>query len=57
MIHPSALLRLKDEEEKHAGYASFVTELRSIERFVDRSRDQTNSGICVAEERLALSSR
>ena len=34
-IHPSALLRLPDEEEKRSGYASFVNELRSIERLVD----------------------
>jgi uracil-DNA glycosylase len=30
-IHPSALLRLQDEEEKRSGYASFVDDLRSIE--------------------------
>jgi uracil-DNA glycosylase len=30
-IHPSALLRLQDEEEKRSGYASFVNDLRSIE--------------------------
>ena len=34
-IHPSALLRLPDEEERRSGYASFVNELRSIERLVD----------------------
>jgi len=28
-IHPSALLRLQDEEEKRSGYASFVSDLRS----------------------------
>jgi uracil-DNA glycosylase family protein len=33
-IHPSALLRLRDEEEKRAGYESFVKDLRSIERLV-----------------------
>jgi uracil-DNA glycosylase family protein len=32
-IHPSALLRLQDEEEKRSGYASFVNDLRGIERF------------------------
>ena len=31
-IHPSALLRLQDEEEKRSAYASFVSDLRSIER-------------------------
>ena len=34
-IHPSALLRLQDEEEKRSGYASFVNDLRSIERFIE----------------------
>jgi hypothetical protein len=33
-IHPSALLRLQDKEEKRSGYASFVNDLRSIERLV-----------------------
>jgi uracil-DNA glycosylase len=33
-IHPSALLRLQDEEEKQLGYKSFVNDLRSIERLV-----------------------
>jgi DNA polymerase len=32
-IHPSALLRLQDEEEKRSRYTSFVNDLRSIERF------------------------
>ena len=31
-IHPSALLRLQDEEEKRSAYANFVSDLRSIER-------------------------
>jgi uracil-DNA glycosylase family protein len=31
-IHPSALLRLQDEKDKRSGYASFVNDLRSIER-------------------------
>jgi uracil-DNA glycosylase len=31
-IHPSALLRLQGEEEKRSAYASFVSDLRSIER-------------------------
>jgi DNA polymerase len=29
-IHPSALLRLQDAEEKRSGYESFVGDLRSI---------------------------
>lgn len=31
-IHPSALLRLQDEEERRSGYASFVNDLRSVEQ-------------------------
>ena len=34
-IHPSALLRLQDEEEKRSGYASFVSDLRSIEQLIE----------------------
>ena len=34
-IHPSALSRLQDAEDKRSGYARFVNELRSIERLVD----------------------
>jgi hypothetical protein len=48
-IHPSALLRLQDDEEKRSGYASFVNELRLIERLVNYSPDETNSGIRAAE--------
>ncbi len=28
-IHPSALLRIEDEEERHAGYRSFVADLKA----------------------------
>jgi uracil-DNA glycosylase len=31
-IHPSALLRLEDEEDKRSGYASLVNDLRSAEK-------------------------
>jgi uracil-DNA glycosylase len=31
-IHPSALLRLQDKEEKRSAYASFLSDLHSIER-------------------------
>ena len=31
-IHPSALLRLQDEDERRSAYASFVNDLRSVER-------------------------
>jgi hypothetical protein len=48
-IYPSALLRLQDEEEKRSGYASFVNDLRSIERLFDYSPDETNSDIRAAE--------
>jgi uracil-DNA glycosylase family protein len=48
-IHPSALLRLQDEEEKRSGYRSFVNDLRSIERLLDDSLDQTKSGARAAE--------
>jgi uracil-DNA glycosylase family 4 len=48
-IHPSALLRLQDEEEKRSGYQSFVNDLRSIERLLDDSPDQRKSGARAAE--------
>ena len=48
-IHPSALLRLQDEEERRSGYQSFVNDLRSIERLLDDSPDQTKSGGRAAE--------
>ena len=41
-IHPSALLRLQDEEEKRSGYASFVNDLRSIEPLVEASANEAN---------------
>jgi uracil-DNA glycosylase family protein len=47
-IHPSALLRLRDEDEKRSGYARFVNELRSIERLVDITRE-TDSSIRAAK--------
>jgi uracil-DNA glycosylase family protein len=48
-IHPSALLRLQDEEERRAGHQSFVNDLRSIERLLDYSPDHTKSGARAAE--------
>ncbi len=48
-IHPSALLRLQDEEEKRSGYASFVNDLRSIERLLRVSDVGTSSGARAAE--------
>ena len=47
-IHPSALLRLQDEEEKRSAYASFVSDLRSIERLADLSTGQAKSGVRAA---------
>jgi uracil-DNA glycosylase len=47
-IHPSALLRLQGEEEKRSGYASFVNDLRSIERLLDYSPGETKSDIRAA---------
>jgi DNA polymerase len=48
-IHPSALLRLEDEEAKRSGYASFVTDLRSIERLAQVSAGQAKSGVRAGE--------
>jgi uracil-DNA glycosylase len=43
-IHPSALLRLQDEEDKRSGYASFVNDLRAVERMAKVSADEAESG-------------
>ena len=43
-IHPSALLRLQDEEERRSGYASFVNELRSVEQLAKVSVGQAKDG-------------
>ena len=48
-IHPSALLRLRDEEEKRSGYAGFVNDLRSIERLIDSPTDEAESAVRAAE--------
>ena len=39
-IHPSALLRVQDEEEKGLGYASFLHDLRLIKAFLESSRSR-----------------
>jgi uracil-DNA glycosylase family protein len=44
-IHPSALLRLQDAEEKRSGYESIVADLRSIERFVKPTPSEMNSNV------------
>jgi DNA polymerase len=36
-IHPSALLRLQDDGERHSAYASFVDDLRSVEQLAKSS--------------------
>ena len=54
-IHPSALLRLQDEEEKRSGYASFVNDLRSIERLIEPSAAGANPGFRQAGYRFRLS--
>ena len=48
-IHPSALLRLQDEEEKRSGYASFVSDLRSIEQVIESPTDEARPGVRAAE--------
>jgi hypothetical protein len=40
---------LQNEEEKRSGYQSFVNDLRSIERALDDSPDQTKSGVRAVE--------
>ena len=35
-VHPSALLRLRDEDERRAAYEAFVGDLRSVARIVGR---------------------
>ena len=44
-IHPSALLRLQDEDEKRSGYASFVNDLRSIERLIASSAHEASAAL------------
>ena len=33
-IHPSALLRTQDDDERHAAYAAFVNDLKIVARLV-----------------------
>jgi uracil-DNA glycosylase len=37
-IHPSALLRLEDEDDRRSGYAGFVADLREARRLASASR-------------------
>ena len=48
-IHPSALLRLHDEEEKRAGYASFVSDLRAIGQLIETPTEEARSGVRAIE--------
>jgi uracil-DNA glycosylase len=48
-IHPSALLRLEDEEDKRSGYASFVNDLRSAEQLAKVSAGQAKSSVRAGE--------
>jgi uracil-DNA glycosylase len=48
-IHPSALLRLRDEEDKRSQYESFVKDLRTIEQTVRPSAGRAPPGVRVAE--------
>jgi uracil-DNA glycosylase len=49
-IHPSALLRLQDDEEKRSAYASFVNDLRSIEEVAEGSAGEGKSHTRAAGE-------
>jgi uracil-DNA glycosylase family protein len=48
-IHPSALLRLQGEEEKRSAFASFLSDLRSIERLAELSTGNAKSGVRAPE--------
>ena len=47
-IHPSALLRLQDEDERHSAYASFVNDLRSAGQLAKTSAAEAEPGVRVA---------
>jgi DNA polymerase len=47
-IHPSALLRLRDEEDRRSQYESFVNDLRTIEQTVEPSAARAPPGARVA---------
>ena len=44
-IHPSALLRLQDDEERHSAYAAFVNDLRAIEQLAKASASHSKSAV------------
>jgi DNA polymerase len=37
-IHPSALLRTQDDDERHAAYAAFVKDLKAAARLASGKR-------------------
>jgi DNA polymerase len=47
-IHPSALLRLQDEEERHSAYADFVNDVRSVEQLTKGSEGQAKPSVRTA---------
>ncbi len=47
-IHPSALLRLQDDEERHSAYAAFVNDLRAIEQLAKAPASQSISAVRAA---------
>ncbi len=47
-IHPSALLRVTDDDERRSAYASFVNDLRSAKQLAEGSAGQARSALPVA---------
>lgn len=47
-IHPSALLRLQDDEERNSAYAGFVNDLRAIQQLAKGSAIQSKSVVRAA---------
>jgi DNA polymerase len=47
-IHPSALLRLQDDEERYSASTSFVNDLRSIEQLTNVSAGQVKPSVRAA---------
>ncbi len=47
-IHPSALLRLQDKDERHSAYASFVNDLRSAGQLAKTAAAEAEPGVRVA---------
>ena len=47
-VHPSALLRLQDDAERHSAYANFVNDLRSIEQLARTSATEATTRVPAA---------